>query len=1094
MTDQPGAAPADDNPNDAPKQIATLSAADWPEPPAIDPALMAGNDGLGQYGDAIGQFLTDTGMLTPAHAQYLRDRGVARDVAIARGYTSVVTRAGVKALGPFSESVARTVNGPDGCHAIAIPLYHAGRNDPSLYQLRPDRPRMAKSPNPAEKAKTMKFEIPGGVRRGSEHGDLPADVHPMCHHEATDEDTPLLLTEGVVKADAALTAARREGLGIVPVALTGVTLGFSSTRNVDDDGNEITHRELTEALTSIPFVGRVVYLCWDSDWHSKRQVRSSLFRTGDLLAAAGAQVHYVNLPAAGTDKCGLDDYLVQHSDDPAPLATLLSQHLMDNGDLVSPEQEEADEERDTAELDLFEIDPERLRIYGYTTRQRGASDTKTRRLDVKLDALPEIASAVSVARITDLQLEETEDQFIVVVRWRDDAGLVRSREVIVPTTDFDNVRAWMALHAATKMRHFSPTPADERKIAETILHAARHAPHEMRAVSTGWYRSEIPAPGSPTTTPTGSPRDTRWRYVTGRGWFGPDFTFGDDVTCESDSQAKEVIVPPPGTDLELLRSATPYDGEDGLIALSAALSSDERQQSAAAAFRDWWSAWVMDGPNSIGEQTYGEMKATGVDPTRERRQFDLSKILRLGAVAIARAITPGAPNKGLLLLLGLPGSGKTLTARCWTSAFGNEFGHRPYLDLRSTSAGIEVQLADANNALVVVDDFRIGDTKETERMNAVVDGLARSAHDGSRRQRSTRDLRTMAAPVVNASVILTGETMPTVSEATNSTAQRMIIVSFPHPSTIDPRVTRRLATLAEETPEPQQLALSAMLSWVANCLADIGPGEIRQQVREFRNTRLKVDVDMFRDSIVAQAAELTRAPISARTKVIVEDFAVGGATLLGCAESFGVPPDELDRATALLTEMFAWVTAQTANSIASTSPAAKLVDSITAALDSGEAYLSLVDGQPPRDHEVALHWGWKPEDGKLKHGSRQIGWVLQTDVGGEPTAVIALQPEALKDVFRRSGQGLGQLSPKQIAEQLNTLKMTVSELDPDTGRTVARETTALAVKPESTTPTVRLRVGEAPKSVVAMIPVAMGIPIPDQFEPAPSSAGAGEEF
>ena len=60
---------------------------------------------------------------------------------------------------------------------------------------------------------------------------------------------------------------------------------------------------------SIALKGRRVYVAFDCDVLTKRDVRSALQRLGGFLAARGAEVRYVHLPHDGDAKTGLDDYL-----------------------------------------------------------------------------------------------------------------------------------------------------------------------------------------------------------------------------------------------------------------------------------------------------------------------------------------------------------------------------------------------------------------------------------------------------------------------------------------------------------------------------------------------------------------------------------------------------------------------------------------------------------------------------------------------------------------------------------------------------------------------------------------------------------------
>lgn len=207
---------------------------------------------------------------------------VARGRRHERGYRTLKAKSGKNSPTNFgwgkSARILDQINGRTGNAVMLIPLFHAHDSTPSTYQLHADNPRMS-PPTPGRRPRVMKFEMPPGIKRGTAHGDLPADVNPLRHHEAQ-SDWPLILAEGVPKAEAGaiLTAAIREGIDLVPVALTGVTMGYEAEHTGLDQA--AVERKLANMVTALASGRERVYLCWDSDWADKRQVRDSLVRTG----------------------------------------------------------------------------------------------------------------------------------------------------------------------------------------------------------------------------------------------------------------------------------------------------------------------------------------------------------------------------------------------------------------------------------------------------------------------------------------------------------------------------------------------------------------------------------------------------------------------------------------------------------------------------------------------------------------------------------------------------------------------------------------------------------------------------------------------
>lgn len=282
-----------------------------------------GSDEIEMVETGIEAPIATSRLLTAAHAAYLAERGVSAEVAIARGYRSVANPADLpdEWAGASDEITDRISVGGE---ALAIPLYSVDDpSSPSMHQLRLDDPRRRPSESHPE-GKVIKFEAPRGAKRGLEEGDIPADVHPLAQGDALG-DASLIFTEGIPKGDALLSAARAEGLRVVPVSFTGVTMAYQT----DGDGS----RSLHPFLCLIPLHGREVYLCWDSDWVEKRDVRITLFRTGDLLTQAGAEVHFVSVPPLEhSGKTGVDDWLA--ADPSHTLSHLLDRCLLTDDEVA----------------------------------------------------------------------------------------------------------------------------------------------------------------------------------------------------------------------------------------------------------------------------------------------------------------------------------------------------------------------------------------------------------------------------------------------------------------------------------------------------------------------------------------------------------------------------------------------------------------------------------------------------------------------------------------------------------------------------------------------------------------------------------------
>jgi hypothetical protein len=235
----------------------------------------------------------------PQHAKLLEDSAISIEVARARGYISVDTRTRLATTG--IAKAGQTVPG------LLIPIHNVA-GEVKLDQYRPDSPRLNGS------GKQIKYET--SVGRG-----LVVDVPPPIRHQITDPTVALWATEGARKADSAVTA----GL------CCGALLGVYGWRGSNGQGGKTA----LPCWESIALNGRDVFLCFDSDVMTKRDVGQALDRLGQFLGSRGAKVWFVYLPDDTSEsvaanggygrpaKVGLDDYLAAgHTvDDLLALAT-----------------------------------------------------------------------------------------------------------------------------------------------------------------------------------------------------------------------------------------------------------------------------------------------------------------------------------------------------------------------------------------------------------------------------------------------------------------------------------------------------------------------------------------------------------------------------------------------------------------------------------------------------------------------------------------------------------------------------------------------------------------------------------------------------
>jgi hypothetical protein len=215
-----------------------------------------------------------TTRLLAHHAALIAASGIGDSVRDARGYFSATDANDLLKLG-FTRAQAIVP-------ALVIPI-HGPSGGVVTHQTRPDHPRTGESGKPT------KYETPAGSR-------LHLDVPPGARADIGNPAVPLVVTEGVRKADAAVTN------GLCTLALLGVW----NWRGKNEHGGKVALAE----WESVALSDRLVYLVFDSDVTVKNEVRKALERLDGLLTLRGAKVTALQLPGgANGDKVGLDDFL-----------------------------------------------------------------------------------------------------------------------------------------------------------------------------------------------------------------------------------------------------------------------------------------------------------------------------------------------------------------------------------------------------------------------------------------------------------------------------------------------------------------------------------------------------------------------------------------------------------------------------------------------------------------------------------------------------------------------------------------------------------------------------------------------------------------
>ena len=165
-----------------------------------------------------------TQVLSDTHQALITASAIKNEVAEPRGYRTVTVKAELGRLG-FGRDQQRVP-------ALLIPI-HGVAGGIANYMIRPDEPRI-------KKGRPLKYEFPAGSR-------MVLDAHPLIRNQLGNPATPLWVTEGTRKADAAIS------IGLCCVAL----LGVSNYRGTNEFGGKTALAD----WESVALNGRDVFPC-----------------------------------------------------------------------------------------------------------------------------------------------------------------------------------------------------------------------------------------------------------------------------------------------------------------------------------------------------------------------------------------------------------------------------------------------------------------------------------------------------------------------------------------------------------------------------------------------------------------------------------------------------------------------------------------------------------------------------------------------------------------------------------------------------------------------------------------------------------------
>jgi putative DNA primase/helicase len=243
-----------------------------------------------------GEVVGLTARLLPKHLADLRKSGLTDATIAACGFHSLQAPASIQGILRW-----KCYSGELG-DCLVIPFFDVDGKPTGYGRLKPDRPRLTKD------GKLIKYESPRGLPNR-------AYFPPATWAKLHDPACLLLITEGEKKA------AKADQHGFRCIGLVGV-YGWQRRRLRDTTGKPQGERQLIDCLVSVPWKGRLVFICFDSDATTNPDVRRAQWHLAETLSRLGARVRIVHVPpgeqradSSKPMKVGLDDFLIAHGPD-----------------------------------------------------------------------------------------------------------------------------------------------------------------------------------------------------------------------------------------------------------------------------------------------------------------------------------------------------------------------------------------------------------------------------------------------------------------------------------------------------------------------------------------------------------------------------------------------------------------------------------------------------------------------------------------------------------------------------------------------------------------------------------------------------------
>ena len=806
-------------------------------------------------------------LVTASGAVKLADSGVAPLIAAARGYSTVTDTVSAKALANRSTvntghmTLARTLvrlvdDGEEDL--LVIPWYRASgvAEQGTAVKSRTTQYRPSRPDTDLESGKVMKYMFMPGEG-------TTMDFHPSTPHEWITSSSKILMTEGALKGDSALTGQlRQHGITDEELALP------------DDLATARAYLETlmlrVPAKSRIPIISfasvttwagqpdwyalklndRKVFVAFDGDtgtnwnvWNQAKKlfdfVESKKATPGFVnFASPDAELAKLNAGVPAEEKLGIDDYLAQVGDWDSVLGLV---------DLALP-PEPAKKDADQYTVGMWRVSPQHDNMVEEFAQEVGFDGSKmpaqwTKRVSIG----GRIVSAESRRR--------------------------PSREEISTGSIIAELNAELSHSTCTIEVVWRDINTDERKVAAVTGPATllAYAPAD-------WVRQGATIPNALLLHPEWPPRK-------GPEWMSAIKAHRSDETEEKNGWDTMGWVPTDG-------------GHPAFIVGANVLGRNEADEvKTVAGVTDK----VLGGSSSFGViDTYREPGMT-LDLWKAQVRDDIRAVVstfidgdvwtdRSAAVAAVAAMlrpTIPVPISVTLYIYGPPRAGKTFTGAFILSGWQPKPGIWSVRNLPGAAGDTlpSIEYSIARTPIWIADDLAPSvDKRKAEQQEGQVGDLIRSVHNGSARRKM--DVRTgmqqgQAEPT--ALFIITAENEP----QTPSVRERVVAINTPNGAFGDEAAIAALQHLCDVDGAPARLTAAMIRYWTFdnNQFGDSWPEKTAAIRQEIMDIAAQAE-DVLQHELGVSSGE------AARHARIAAELAVSFEVLKALASWVGMPDDD----------------------------------------------------------------------------------------------------------------------------------------------------------------------------------------------------------